>query len=148
MTETSLYGPLQVAASRIGARLFRNHVGVAKHEDADGTVRVVRTGLCPGSSDLIGWTPVVVTPEMVGRTVAVFTALEGKRPDPAPGARTRRRRRGARLSEGQGGFLRAVEAAGGVAGVFRSVAEGVALLRGGVAGVQQEESGDARQVFD
>jgi hypothetical protein len=31
-----------------------------------------------GTSDLIGWTRVEITPDMVGSTVAVFTALEVK----------------------------------------------------------------------
>ncbi len=31
-----------------------------------------------GASDLNGWTPVVITPDMVGHTVAVFTAIETK----------------------------------------------------------------------
>ena len=30
------------------------------------------------SSDLIGWTEVVITPEMVGKKVAIFTAIEVK----------------------------------------------------------------------
>ena len=30
------------------------------------------------SSDLVGWTSVVITPAMVGKTVAVFTAIEVK----------------------------------------------------------------------
>lgn len=40
--------------------------------------RRVRYGLQPGSADMIGWTPVVITPEMVGETVAVFTSVEAK----------------------------------------------------------------------
>ena len=35
-------------------------------------------GLMQGSADLIGWTEVTVTPEMVGQSVAVFTSIEVK----------------------------------------------------------------------
>ena len=31
-----------------------------------------------GFPDLVGWTEITVTPEMVGRTIAVFTAEEVK----------------------------------------------------------------------
>jgi hypothetical protein len=64
-----------LALSRKGSTVFRNNVGVAFHRDGS----VVVYGLCPGSSDLIGWTPVEITQEMVGRVFAVFTAVEVKR---------------------------------------------------------------------
>lgn len=35
-------------------------------------------GLHKGSSDLIGWKSIEITPEMVGKRVAVFTAFEVK----------------------------------------------------------------------
>ena len=49
----------------------------------DGSVliknaRPLHAGLCAGSSDLIGWTVVEITPDMVGRKIAVFTAVESK----------------------------------------------------------------------
>jgi hypothetical protein len=53
----------------LGGRVFRNNVGEYKVGD-----RYIRYGLCPGSSDIIGWTPVKITPEMVGTTLPVFTA--------------------------------------------------------------------------
>ncbi|HUQ93849.1 MAG TPA: VRR-NUC domain-containing protein [Bryobacteraceae bacterium] len=57
-------------------------VGIIESRQGDRiTLRDARpfhAGLCTGSSDLIGWTPVTVTPEMVGRKVAVFTAVEVK----------------------------------------------------------------------
>lgn len=40
--------------------------------------RRIEIGLVNGSSDLVGVTRVVVTPQMVGRTVAVFTSVEVK----------------------------------------------------------------------
>lgn len=58
-------------------RLFRNNRG--KFRTLDGN-RVVSAGLsADGSSDEIGWTPITITQEMVGKTVAVFTAAEIKR---------------------------------------------------------------------
>lgn len=80
-------------------RLFRNNVGVLK----DHLGHRVRFGLCVGSSDIIGWTPVVVTPEMVGRQVAIFTAYECKEE--------------ARLTAEQRAFLTIVQAAGGLGAV-------------------------------
>jgi hypothetical protein len=60
----------------LGGRVFRNNVGEYKVGD-----RYIRYGLCPGSSDIIGWTPVKITPEMVGTTLPVFTAVEVKKDD-------------------------------------------------------------------
>lgn len=67
-----------------GARLWRNNSGVLN--DANG--RPVRFGLGNDSralneqiksSDLIGWTPKLVTPDMIGEVVAIFTSPEIKR---------------------------------------------------------------------
>ena len=72
-------------------------------------------GLCKGSADLIGWRTVTVTPEMVGQQVAVFTSIEVKA---ASG----------RLRPEQRQWLDAVQAAGGIGGVARSVDDARALL--------------------
>jgi hypothetical protein len=40
--------------------------------------RVVRYGLCEGSPDLVGYLPIIVTPEMVGAKIAVFVGAEAK----------------------------------------------------------------------
>lgn len=73
MTETTLVHRLLRRSSALGMRLFRNNVGRLR---VDG--RWIQYGLCVGSSDLIGWTPVVITPAHVGRTLLVFTAVEAK----------------------------------------------------------------------
>lgn len=104
VTETSLVRRLLLYAATCSGRWFRNNVGVLR--DARGAY--VRYGLCPGSSDVIGWTPHVIRPEDVGRTVAVFTALECKTP------------RGTTTTE-QGAFLSTVQAHGGIAAVVRRV---------------------------
>lgn len=74
MSETQLLRELMVHWSASGMKLFRNQVG--SYQLPDG--RWLSSGLCVGSSDLIGWCPVIVTPEMVGKPVAVFTAIETK----------------------------------------------------------------------
>ena len=119
MAEAPLYGKIRIVATRLGARLFRNHVGMARHRDErTGAERVAKFGLCPDSSDLIGWTPVVITSDMVGRTVAVFTAIEVKD-------------KKGKASAGQENFIKAVTAAGGIAGVAHDEHEAELILRQG-----------------
>lgn len=87
MTDAQVLKAAQLALSPTGARIMRNFVGGVwagrKVKSKPGTVtlaspRFIEAGLGEGSSDGIGWTPVTVTPEMVGQTVAVFTAVEAK----------------------------------------------------------------------
>lgn len=54
---------------------WRNNTGATR---VDG--RWIRYGH-PGSGDILAITPVVVTPEMVGKTVGVFTSVECKTDD-------------------------------------------------------------------
>ena len=72
-------------------------------------------GLAKGSADLIVWTTRTVTQDMVGTQVAVFTSIEVKT---ATG----------RIRPEQQQWLNAVQAAGGIAGVARSVGEAMDLL--------------------
>ena len=66
MKEADLSREIQIEASnKYGARIFRNNVGLFNTLDG----RKIRTGLCEGSSDLIGWTK-------DGR----FLAIEVKKP--------------------------------------------------------------------
>lgn len=57
-------------------RLFRNNVGLFRALDSE---RKIRCGLIVGSGDLIGWSTIEITPEMVGKRVAVFTSIEVKK---------------------------------------------------------------------
>ena len=75
----------------------------------------VRYGLQPGSADLIGWRTITITPEMVGQQVAVFTSIEVK-------SQT------GRLRPEQRQWMEAVQAAGGLAGVARSVEDAEQIL--------------------
>ena len=104
--ETPIVQRIRLAiGSRNDARIFRNSCGF----DAESKVRY---GLCNGSSDLIGWTTVT----LAGRRVAVFTALEVKRPN------------GGRLSVEQASFLAAVRDAGGIAAVVTSPEDAISAL--------------------
>lgn len=112
MKEVAIMHRIRLAASRFGARLLRNNVGVLR--DRGG--RYVHYGLCAGSSDLIGWMPVTITPNMVGSRIAVFLAVEVK------AAR-------GRVTPEQEDFLRAVNQAGGVAFVAHSEEEAISQLQ-------------------
>jgi hypothetical protein len=69
-------------------RLFRNvvakaWVGKIKSPYKNGEVSLflahpIQAGLIDGSGDTIGWTTITVTPEMVGKQVALFTSIEAK----------------------------------------------------------------------
>jgi len=110
-SEQTIQQHIRLACSSGNCRLFRNNTGTLK--DANG--RPVQFGLCKGSADLIGWTTRTVTQDMVGTQVAVFTSIEVKTPT-------------GRLRPEQRQWLDAVQVAGGVAGVARSVADAQQLL--------------------
>lgn len=94
MNEIELQRIVQLEASRLGMRLWRNNVGATRacehiNNCAHATGRPIRYGLANESaavnrqmksSDLIGIIPRIITPEMIGQTVAVFTSIEVKRP--------------------------------------------------------------------
>lgn len=70
-----------------GSFLHRNNVGAGIVTDAYGQQRQIRYGLCNDSaqmnkqfksSDLIGPVPTLITPQMVGYHLGVFTAIECK----------------------------------------------------------------------
>ena len=117
MAEQKIQNEIRLALSQAGSTMFRNNtamawVGSKVERFPCGKVfihdaRPLHAGLCEGSSDLIGWTPVEITPEMVGKTLAVFTAVEVKS---ATG----------RASGPQKNFIDQVQKAGGAAGVARS----------------------------
>lgn len=102
-------------ATALGARLFRNNTGRTKTADGKRWIQfgIPSTG---GGSDLLGWTPTLITADMVGSTVAVFTAVEIK------AGRDR-------LTLKQKAFIAKVKKDGGIAGVARSVDDAGALLK-------------------
>lgn len=123
--EGALRRRIQLWATQQGWRLFRNVVSLAwvgkpsegpykltfRNRETDVVelydARCIKVGLCDGSSDLVGWRTVRITPAMVGRRIAQFCAVEAKTVNmPAP-------------SRQQRNFLRQVAKAGGYAAVVR-----------------------------
>lgn len=79
-TETDTQNKIVMSVQKLGTTMFRNNVGYAEKTDKNtGKKYWVRFGLCEGSSDLIGITPVKITQGMIGKTVGVFTAIEVKK---------------------------------------------------------------------
>jgi hypothetical protein len=115
MKESDVQTLVQLRATRAGAVTFRNNVGQGwvGRSTRQGRMTIIQdarplhAGLCEGSADLIGWTSVDITPEMVGRRVAVFTAIETKAA------------RGRATAE-QLNFISRVLQAGGFAGIARA----------------------------
>jgi len=116
VSEQQIQQEIRLACSTGDTRLFRNNTGTLRDQHG----RPVQFGLCKGSADLIGWRTVTVTPEMVGQQLAVFLSIEVKTPT-------------GRLRPEQRQWLDAVQAAGGIAGVARSVSDAEALLRSATA---------------
>lgn len=125
MSESSaVIPPALVEFTKRGARMFRNFVGGAwvgrGARKADGTVilkgaRQVVAGLGTGSSDLIGWTPHLITADDVGRQVAIFTAAECK----TLAYKT--------ITDDQRNFLTQVVKAGGLGYVVREAEGGITV---------------------
>ncbi len=73
--ETNIVNSFRIAAAKVGMTLFKNSKGVFFTHDG----RRVTAGLiADGSSDLIGFKRVKITPPMVGTELAIFCAAEVK----------------------------------------------------------------------
>jgi hypothetical protein len=111
--ETTLQQQIRLAlGTSPNLRLFRNQVGSLPDPR---TGRLVTFGLARGSADLIGWRTVTITPDMVGRRIAVFTSIEVKTPT-------------GRVRPEQQAWLSVVQGAGGFAGIARSVEDAVRII--------------------
>jgi len=113
-TEAAIMRAVQLETSKRGTRLMRNNCGQAITESGN----IIRFGLAnPGGSDLIGWTPTIVTEDMVGKRIAIFVSVEVKKsPRQKP-------------TQAQADFLDAVKKAGGIALVACSVEEVLTALK-------------------
>lgn len=121
MSEADLMRLLQIRASEMGARLFRQNTGTAwvgnriergprnvrlgNHDVVIRNARPFHAGF-KGMADLGGWVPVEISPAMVGETIAVYSQVEVKM--------------NGRPTREQMAWIDAVIRAGGRAGVARS----------------------------
>jgi hypothetical protein len=125
----SIQQHIRIACSTGATRLFRNNTGTLRDQHG----RPVQFGLsCKGSADLIGYRTITITPDMVGQQVAVFTSIEVKTPT-------------GRIRPEQQQWLETVQAAGGIAGVARSVEDAKALLAAqpdGVPGASHKQGAE------
>lgn len=123
MNEANRMRSIMLGLSTPGVRLFRQNVGTGWTGDVtrlkDGAIliknpRPLQAGLCKGSSDLIGWRSLTVTPEMVGQKIALFLAVEVK------GER-------GRATDEQRKFIDRVRLDGGLAGIARTVEDAMGI---------------------
>lgn len=107
-SETTLQNEIRLELGKLKhIRMFRNNVG---------QIGGLSFGLCVGSSDLIGFQSVIITPDMVGKQVAVFTAIEVK---------TNK----GKVSPAQTKFLSMVNKFGGIGAIVRSVDDAADVLK-------------------
>ena len=115
MTENQVSNEIRAALNSGKTRCFRNHTG---------KVQCKRTGhwhafglpSSGGGSDLIGCHSMTITPEHVGKRIAVFVAIECKSPTGKPTAE-------------QTAFIEFIAAMGGIAAVARSADEALAIIQ-------------------
>lgn len=112
MSETKILKEIQLLISKLGGRLWRNNCGYLQAKDG----RWVKFGVSnPGGSDGIGFKPTLITQEMVGKTIAIFLAIEIKKDEGI-------------LSTEQIKFIDAVNKSGGIAFVARSTTDVIEKL--------------------
>lgn len=134
MHEAPIVRQIALAASSIGTRLWRNTIGLATlgaatRIERDGAVflrrgdvivrkgRITMVGLPVGSGDLCGLRQIVITQDMVGKTIAQFTSVECKAPE------------GGRVSKEQRQWHEFMLSIGACSGIVKSIAEAEVLLR-------------------
>jgi len=126
------------AVAHLGTRLFRLNTGrgwisglgpdgVIQLTDGSVVIKAARSiaigfstpsgDALKGASDLQGWTSIVVTPELVGRRVAIYTAIETKN---STGGTKRKE---------QKNFIEQICGAGGIAGFASSPEQAQGLVR-------------------
>lgn len=145
MSEAGLLKKFMLEYSKMGSRLFRANTGRGWTGQTAGPVKQTKRvtvhpgdvvlrrarpfhGMNKGTSDLLGWTSIKITPEMVGTTVAVFTAVEAKTEHVAP-------------TREQKAFIQTLNDSGGIGVIARKledVLRTVSNFRG--RGDQQDET--------
>lgn len=113
-SELTIQNEIRLALSDAGVPAFRNNVGAYKSPKG----HYITFGVGEkGGSDLICITPVMITPDMVGKKIGVFTAIEVKTPTGRP-------------TKEQEKFIDAVLRFGGYAGIARSPDDALKITKG------------------
>jgi hypothetical protein len=111
VTEKELLAYARIEATKNGGRLWRNQSGMAWQGEILSksynvlhlkNPRPLKSGLTNGASDLIGFLPLRITEEYLGKTIAVFFANEIKTKND-------------KLSKEQLNFLYFISESGGIA---------------------------------
>lgn len=118
MNETSLVNQLRIFLSKLKVLNFRNHTFALPDPK---TGRLIRGGLCVGSSDIVGIKPIVITAEHLGMTIGQWVSIEVKIPS-----------KKVKPGSDQEKFLTAIRNAGGIAGVATCEEEVEEILRQGL----------------
>lgn len=117
---------IRLESSKINANMFRNNSGVLPN--ANGVP--VRYGLANDSkklnkyyksSDLIGITPIIITQQLVGKVLGIFTAIEVKKGNWKYSNNER--------EEAQWRFINLIKSKGGFAGFARTIQDYYQCLR-------------------
>jgi hypothetical protein len=129
MNETNITRKIMLAIGKLKhTKIFRNNTAMGwagkvvhkwtsagkQYVTIEGAIPL-HAGLVKGSSDLIGWKKTTVTQDMVGKEVAIFTAIEVKT-------------QYGKATKEQINFLEAVKSDGGIASVSRSDQDAIVAL--------------------
>ena len=131
MKENPIQKRILLACGKGATRLFRMNVGMGWIGNSKRFSRTTNITALPGDvlirgarpfhsgiegmSDLVGWHTIEITPDMVGKKVAVYSAVEVKV-------------EGGRVRPKQQVFIDNVRKHGGIAGIARSAEEAESLL--------------------
>lgn len=137
MKESNIQRNIQIRLSKLGSKLFRVNVGQAwtgrkvfkvnrknlfkmRASVVPGDIiikepRPFKSGVPKGYPDLTGFTPVIITEDMVGKTIAAFTAIEVKSEK-------------GRATKEQTHFIEQVGVFGGLSGFARSEIEAEEII--------------------
>jgi len=125
LKESDIQNQILIELSKQGTVAFRINAGsfwageIMSNKDNMLLLKNPRKiqGAPEGTSDIIGLTSVMITTEMVGTRVGVFTAIEVKKPGENP-------------KPHQKNFLKNMRDRGAIAGVARSPEDAVRILGG------------------
>lgn len=116
MSETAIGRKIQLEAAKRGVKLLRNNNGALKNERGQWVTYGVGGD---GGSDYLGWKSITVTPDMVGKKIAIFVACEVK----TPGGKTKKER-----LEKQIDFIKAVNQDGGIGMMVENLDQAMSTL--------------------